>query len=385
MTMRMVLRKLAGIGLSFPVLVVLAALCIASIFIIMSATSSNDALKDAYSAQSKYLIAGAVVYLALGLTPYQNLVRLAPILYGVAIALLIAVYIPHIGKKVYNAYSWIRIGPVGFEPTEYAKLAYILAMAWFLRLRENTIHHLSTALMAFGFTLIPFILILKQPALGSASVFFPICFCMLFAAGARLRYIVLPIILVAGITLLTYYWIQVWNKPVPFLKPFQVFRIKEFFDPSLDPRGSGWQIDQSLIAIGSGGMDGKGWTQGTETSLGYLPKSTSYNDLIFAVVGELFGFRGGAALIICEGTVLLWCLWVAARAREKVGALVAVGVMAMLFTHIFVNIGMTIRLMPITGIPLPFISYGGTFLIVCLAAMGLVQSVWVHRKNLDRI
>jgi rod shape determining protein RodA len=140
-----------------------------------------------------------------------------------------------------------------------------------------------------------------------------------------------------------------------------------------------------MIAIGSGGWDGKGWRQGVETELGYLPKKTSYNDLIFPVVGEDFGFLGAAALIIGEGTVLLWCLWVAARARDKIGALLAVGVMTMLFTHIFVNIGMTIQLVPITGIPLPFVSYGGTFLLVCLAAMGLVQSVWVHRKNFDRI
>ena len=203
--------------------------------------------------------------------------------------------------------------------------------------------------------------------------------------GARLRYICCRSSLVVGVVVLTYYWIHVWDKPVPFLKAFQVDRIKIFFDPSLDPKGAGWQVDQSMIAIGSGGMDGKGWRQGTETALGYLPKNTSYNDLIFSVVGEDFGFRGGAALIICEGTVLLWCLWVAARARDKIGALLAVGVMTMLFTHIFVNIGMTIQVVPITGIPLPFVSYGGTFLIACLAAMGLVQSVWVHRKNFERI
>jgi len=119
--------------------------------------------------------------------------------------------------------------------------------------------------------------------------------------------------------------------------------------------------------------------------LGYLPKNTSYNDLIFPVVGEISGFRGASTLIIFEGTVLLWCLFVAARARDKIGALVAVGVMMMLFTHVFVNIGMTIQLVPITGIPLPFVSYGGTFLVACLAAMGLVQSVWVHRKNFERI
>jgi rod shape determining protein RodA len=383
--MRTALRKIAGIGSSFPILLVLAALCTASIFIIMSATSTNEALKHAYSQQIIYIIVGFVMYLVLAFTPYDLLVRSAPLLYGVAIVLLIAVFIPHIGKQVYHAYSWIRIGGFGFEPTEYAKLAYILGLAWFLTLREDSIHHIWTVLMAVGLTLVPFVLILKQPALGSAAVFFPICFCMLFAAGARLHHLLIPLVLVGSFAVLTYYWVHVWDKPVPFLKPFQAFRLRVFFDPHLDPKGAGWQVDQSLIAIGSGGMHGKGWMQGTETGLGYLPKNTSYNDLIFSVVGEIFGFLGGAALIICEGTVLLWCLWVAARARDKAGALVAVGVMAMLFTHIFVNIGMTIQLVPITGIPLPFISYGGTFVVACLAAMGLVQSVWVHRKNFDRV
>ena len=383
--MRILLRKMAGIGSSFPILIVLAALCIASIFIIISATYTNDALKDAYSSQFRYLIFGAIVYLALGLTPYATLIRISPILYGIAVVLLVAVYVPHLGKKVFGAYSWLKLGPLSFEPAEFAKLAYILGLAWLLKIRESKIHHLSTVLLAVAFTAIPFLLVLKQPALGTASVFFPVCFAMLFAAGARLHYILLPIIFVTSITVLAYYWIHVWDRPVPFLKPFQVQRIKIFFDPSLDPKGAGWQVDQSLIAIGSAGMTGKGWMQGTETVLGYLPKNTSYNDLIFPVAAEDFGFRGAATLIVCEGAVLLWCLWVAARARDKVGALVAVGVMAMLFTHVFVNIGMTIHLVPITGIPLPFISYGGTFVVACLAAMGLVQSVWVHRKNLERI
>jgi len=383
--MRTLIRKLGQVGWSFPVLIVLALLCVISIFAITSATYTNDRLQDAPSSQFKYIIVGCVVYLSMALFNYKKLVQISPILYVLAILLLVGVFIPHLGKKVYGAYSWIHFGSVGFEPAEFAKLSFILCMAWFLRIREKEIHRLSTVLIAVGITLVPFLLVLKQPALGSASVFFPICFCMLFAAGARVHYIILPIILVASAALFAYYWIHVWDKPVPFMKPFQVNRIKIFFDPSLDKQGSSWQINQSMIAIGSGGMYGKGWMQGTENVLGYLPKNTSYNDLIFSVVGEEKGFLGGAVLIICEGTVLLWCLWVAARAREKVGALVAVGVMAMLFTHIFVNIGMTIQVVPITGIPLPFISYGGTFLIACLAAMGLVESVWVHRKNFERI
>jgi rod shape determining protein RodA len=392
--MRTLFRKLGQVGWSFPIILTLLALCIASLFAITSATYGNDALKDAPASQSKYIIVGFLVYLGIALTPYQTLIRVSPILYGVGILLLVACFVPHIGKKTFGAYSWIKIGPLGFEPAEFAKLAYVLGLAWFLRVRENQIQNLSTVLMAFAIAAIPFVLVLKQPALGTASVFFPVCFAMLFAAGARPHHILLPLGLVAVATVFAYYWFHIWDKPgyvtvfnkqVTFLKEFQVNRIKIFFDPSLDPKGAGWQIDQSMIAIGSGGFDGKGWRQGTETVLGYLPKNTSYNDLIFPVVAEDFGFLGAAALIIGEGTVLLWCWWVAARARDKIGALLAVGVMTMLFTHIFVNIGMTIQLVPITGIPLPFVSYGGTFLVACLAAMGLVQSVWVHRKNFDRI
>jgi rod shape determining protein RodA len=227
--------------------------------------------------------------------------------------------------------------------------------------------------------------VLKQPALGTASVFFPVCFAMLFAAGARVHISSLPLAATACLVVAAYYWIHVWDRPVPFLKPFQVDRIKIFFDPEPRPKRRG---------LAGGPVDDRhrlrrhGWqglARGVETMLGYLPKNTSYNDLIFPVVGEISGFRGASTLIIFEGTVLLWCLWVAARARDKIGALLAVGVMTMLFTHIFVNIGMTIQLVPITGIPLPFVSYGGTFLVACLAAMGLVQSVWVHRKNFERI
>jgi len=383
--MRTLFRKLGQVGWSFPIILALLALCIASIFAITSATYGNDALKDAPASQSKYIVVGFLVYLAVALTPYQMLVRISPVLYAIGVCLLIACFIPHVGKKTFGAYSWIKIGPVGFEPAEFAKLTYILGLAWFLRVRENQIQSLYTVLMALAIAAVPFVLVLKQPALGTASVFFPVCFAMLWAAGARPHHLLIPLALAAGVAVLSYYWIHVWDKPVPFLKPFQVARIKVFFDPSLDPRDTGWQADQSMIAIGSGGIHGKGWRQGVETELGFLPKKTSYNDLIFPVVAEDFGFLGAAALIIGEGTVLLWCLWVAARARDKIGALVAVGVMTMLFTHIFVNIGMTIQLVPITGIPLPFVSYGGTFLLVCLAAMGLVQSVWVHRKNFERI
>ncbi len=382
--MRILFRKLGQVGWSFPIIMALLALCVASVFAITSATYNNDALKGAPLSQTYYIVAGFVVFLAAALTPYQTLVRISPILYAVGVVLLIACYVPHIGKLGHGAKSWVRVGPIGFEPAEFVKLAYILAMAWFLRVRENQIQSAYTVLMSLVITAVPFVLIKQQPALGTALVFYPVCFAMLFVAGTRVRYLLLLLVPVVCVVVMAYYWVHVWNKPVPFMKPFQVDRIKSFFDPSLDPKNKSWQVDQAMIAIGSGGLYGKGYRKGVETELGYLPKNTSYNDLIFPVVAEDFGFLGAAALIIGEGTVLLWCWWVAARARDKIGALVAVGVMMLLFTHIFVNVGMTIQLVPITGIPLPFVSYGGTFLVACLAAMGLVQSVWVHRKNFDR-
>jgi rod shape determining protein RodA len=382
--MRILFRKLGQVGWSFPIILALLALCIASIFAITSATYNNDALRGAPVAQTYYIIAGFVVFLVASLTPYQTLVRISPILYAIGVCLLIACFVPGLSKKTYGAHSWVKLGPIGFEPAEFVKLAYILAMAWFLRVRENQIQSAYTVLMALVITAVPFLLIKQQPALGTALVFYPVCFAMLFVAGTRVRYLLLLLAPVMFVTVLAYYWVHVWDKPVPFMKPFQVDRIKSFFDPSLDPKNKSWQVDQAMIAIGSGGLNGKGWRKGVETELGYLPKNTSYNDLIFPVVAEDFGFLGAAALIIGEGTVLLWCWWVAVRARDKIGALLAVGVMMMLFTHIFVNVGMTIQLVPITGIPLPFVSYGGTFLVACLAAMGLVQSVWVHRKNFDR-
>ncbi len=408
--MRALFRKLGQIGWSFPIILALSTLCIASIFVIISATYGNDALKDAPMKQVYYILAGFAVYFAIALVPYHWLVRISPILFGASVLMLIGVFIPGLRHKVFGAYSWLDIGPIRFEPAEFAKLAFILAMVWFLRVRETRMDKLSTVLMALGFTLIPFLLIKKQPALGSAGVFIPVFFVMVFAAGARLRHLALLVVMgVFGLGL--YYWVSTKfakTTEVAGVHSFQIDRIKSWVDPTLDKQGAAWQINQSQIAIGSGGVYGKvpldwdtlksipgalagksddvkSWMVDTQTGMGYLPKNTSYNDLIFSVVGELFGFRGGAVLIICEGTVLLWCLWVAAHARDKTGALLAVGVMAMLFAHIFVNIGMTIQVVPITGIPLPFVSYGGTFLIACLAAMGLVQSVWVHRKNFERI
>jgi len=165
------------------------------------------------------------------------------------------------------------------------------------------------------------------------------------------------------------------------LKAYQVNRIRTTFNPDLDPQGAGWAIRQSLIAVGSGGWKGKGYMQGDQNIYGFLPQTTSHNDYIFPVIAEEWGFVGGAGIIFIQALILWLILTIGASTQDRPGSLLCAGMAGMLFTHFFINVGMTIQLVPVTGIPLPFISYGGTFLVACMAGLGLVQSVWIHRKQ----
>ena len=259
------------------------------------------------------------------------------------------------------------------------KLAFLAgACALMVSMRER-IEKFSTVLALVGLALIPVFLILRQPDLGSAAVFLPMCFGLLFVGGTRLRYLLVPAGLGLAAACAIYFYVGHLNKELPFLKTYQNNRIRTFFDPNLDPLGAGWTIRQSIIAIGSGGLTGKGYLHGDQNLYGFLPKNIAYNDFIFSVLGEEWGFMGGAALILGQAGLLLCVAWIGWRAPDFTGRLLAGGVLGMLFTHFFINVGMTIKVVPITGIPLPFVSYGGTFLAVCMAAMGLMQSVWRQR------
>jgi rod shape determining protein RodA len=284
-------------------------------------------------------------------------------------------------RPINGATHWIHVGPLSLQPAELCKISYIFLAAAILLHREKELKNFSTFALTLAVALLPMALILKQPDLGSAAVFLPIAFVMMFVGGVRLRYLLVPLALGGLVVAYTYFGVYQRGWHIPGLREYQLNRIKTFYNPNLDPKGTGWTINQSLLAIGSGGFTGKGWCNGTQNVLGYLPKNIAYNDFIFSVIGEEEGFLGGAAIIVLEGIILLSCLRVAAAARDQTGVLMACGVAAMLFTHVFVNIGMTSQVVPITGIPLPFISYGGTFLVICLTAMGLVQSVWIHRRS----
>ncbi len=367
--------------LDWPFLGILLVLCGASIAVIYSATYTSDTaeFRDAYRAQMYWVPIALAAFFFFALTDYNTWVRLSIPIFAIVFVLLIAV---HFTRPVNGATNWLRFGPVGIQPAELCKLSFILLVSYLLlRLQEQEkIQNFSTFALIVFVTLVPMASILKQPDLGSASVFLPISFVMMFIAGVRLRYLMVPVLLAAFLVGYTYFGVHQRNWGVPGLKPYQLNRIKVFYNPNLDPKNAGWTINQSLLAIGSGGFRGKGWCNGTQNILGYLPKNIAYNDFIFSVIGEEEGFIGGAALIILEGIILLNCLRVAASSKDQTGSLIAAGITAMLFTHIFVNIGMTMQVVPITGIPLPFMSYGGTFLVICMAAMGLIQSIWIHRK-----
>ena len=367
-------------GLHWPSLFLMTGLCAFGVMVIYSATHTSESadLRNAAVQQAAWVGLGLVCFFLLSFSDYHRWVAQGWLWFAAGLFLLILVLV--FGREVNGAKSWIRLGPVGFQPAEVMKLAFLAgACALLVSLRER-MEQFRTVLALVGLALIPVILILRQPDLGSAAVFMPMCFGLLFAGGTRLRYLLIPAGAGLAAVLAIYIYVGQMGKELPFLKTYQNNRIRTFFDPNLDPLGAGWTIRQSIIAIGSGGVSGKGYLRGDQNLYGFLPKNIAYNDFIFSVLGEEWGFFGGAALILGQAGLLLCIAWIGWHAPDFPGRLLAGGILGMLFTHFFINVGMTIKVVPITGIPLPFVSYGGTFLAVCMAAMGLMQSIWRQRQ-----
>jgi rod shape determining protein RodA len=288
------------------------------------------------------------------------------------LAVLALLLVLVVGVKVYGARRWLGWGRFGIQPAELGKLAMIVGMAYYLFHRTPDQRKqwatVGGALVLMG---MPLVLILVEPDLGSALTLVPITFGMLFVAGARLKH--LALVLLVGLCLTPVAWVN--------MKKYQRERLTVFVNPGRDPLGAGWNLNQSLIAVGSGGVTGKGFLQGTQNSLGYLPRTVTPNDFLFSVIGEEKGFVGGACVVGMYAVLLGRGLRIAAQARDRLGALLATGIVMMLFFHVFVNMGMTIGLMPVTGVPLPLLSYGGSFVLVTMTALGLLQNIWIHRRN----
>jgi len=367
-------------GLHWLSFFLMTGLCAFGVMVIYSATHTSESadLRNAAIQQAAWVGLGLVCFFLLSFSDYHRWVAQGWFWFAAGLLLLIVVLV--FGREVNGAKSWIRLGPVGFQPAEVMKLAFLAGACALLVAMRERIEQFRTVLALVGLALLPVCLILRQPDLGSAAVFLPMCFGLLFAGGTRLRYLLVPAGVGLAAVLAIYIYVGQMGKELPFLKTYQNNRIRTFFDPNLDPLGAGWTIRQSIIAIGSGGVTGKGYLRGDQNLYGFLPKNIAYNDFIFSVLGEEWGFLGGAALILGQAGLLLCIAWMGWHAADFPGRLLAGGILGMLFTHFFINVGMTIKVVPITGIPLPFVSYGGTFLAVCMAAMGLMQSIWRQRQ-----
>ncbi|MEJ6950458.1 rod shape-determining protein RodA [Natronospora cellulosivora (SeqCode)] len=324
------------------------------------------------------IIMGIILIIFLQFFDYNSFNHYSSIIYLATISVLFIILL--IGYTVAGGQRWINFGPINFQPSEMAKIAMILVLASVIDKNQEQLQSLRGFVKPFIVILIPFLLILRQNDLGTALVLLAIFIGMLYVGGANGR--IMAVIFGGGFTVVVMFILShfIFGTPLVFIKPYQLNRLIVFVNPGIDPGGIGYNLIQSMIALGSGQVLGKGWFSGTQNQLRFLPEK--HTDFIFSVVGEEFGFIG-IMIIVLLYMFLLWQIFnIAANARENYGKLIAAGVGSMFFFQVFQNIAMTMGMMPITGLPLPFISYGGSSMLSSLIAIGLVLNVNMRRKKI---
>ncbi len=338
---------------------------------------------------------GAAVTLCL--VDYQTLGRWAFVVYWLMIFMLIAVLIPGVGTWRLGARRWFDLHVFMLQPSEFTKLAFIMAQASFLSRPIEELKQPLNFWKAIGLMLLPFVLIMKEPDLGSALVLLPAGFAMMLVAGTPRKYLyrLVGCVGVFGALFLVDVLFAPKNWQIK-LEPYQRQRLLVYFGRDFaaddateqekkDARRlqfeKSYQSRQALISVGSGGLTGKGWHKGDQTALGFLPPGAAHNDFIFSVIAEEEGFVGSLVVLTLYAVVLFTGIRTAGQARDRLGKIMAAGVVTLLFSHVFINIGMNIRIVPVTGIPLPLLSYGGSSVLVSLIAMGLLQNVHIYRKG----
>lgn len=320
--------------------------------------------------QSTFVVLGVLAFLVATILSDRQWRLLTPWVYGSTLLLLILVLAP-VGAIRQGAQRWISLGLFDLQPSEVAKPAVIMALAALLAgATENKVKW-SRIFRAFGVVVVPAILIFLQPDLGTMLVFGFVTVVMLFVAGTDMRQLaILGFIAIASLIIAI---------EANVLADYQVDRLTGFLNPGEQTLSINYNQNQSQIAIGGGGMFGQGLFEGTQTNLAFVPSQTT--DFIFTAVAEQLGFIGATTVIALYALLILRLLLIAAAARDRFGQLVAAGMAAMIAFHVFVNIGMTIGLLPVTGLPLPFLSFGGSFYISTLFSMGVAHSVWIHRSR----
>src|SRR5262245_31020959 len=376
-------------------LMTLGGLFIYSAPMVSDAAQNSAWFNQPWVRQIFWYMAGLAVAAVVCTVDYRTLARWAVPVFWLTIFLLALVLVA--GTKRGGARRWFDLGFFSLQPSEFAKLAFILVMASFLSRPPEELRTSRIFWRAMGLIALPFLLILKEPDLGSALVLVPTGLIMLFVAGVPRRFLFR---LCGGVCLIGALFLVdvLWAPPGWWqikLEDYQRQRLLVYFGADFAPPGASpaeraaarrtqfeksYQVRQALISVGSGGLLGKGWHKGNQTALGFLPPGAAHNDFIFSVIAEEEGFVGSIAVLTLYGVILFTGLRIAGQARDRLGKLMAVGVVALLFSHVFINIGMNIRIVPVTGIPLPLLSYGGSSVMGSLIAMGLLQNVCIYRK-----
>ncbi len=356
--------------------VILIALVMAVTFIgmlfVYSATKSYDNHIKYIVVQSVALILGLILMYYVTRIDYEHLSTFWPFIVGFCLFLLVLVMFVGTGETSTGTKGWIRIGSIGIQPSELVKIGFIITLAKHLSTVEDDVNYIKNVLYLLLHLAVPVGLIMLQPDAGTAMVFAFIFIVMVFVAGIDWRYIATAFGSFAVFATLAWSFL---------LSNYQRERFLVFFNPEKDPGGFGYHVMQSKIAIGSGKIFGKGIFKGIQTQLGFLPEK--HTDFIFAVIGEEAGLIGCFLIVGLLIGIIIRCIYIGRNAKNSIGTFMCVGVVAMWLFHTFENIGMTIGLMPVTGIPLPFVSYGGSSLMTNFIALGLVLSVRMRRRTIN--
>ncbi len=345
-----------------------AILAITIIGLVNLYSATRVAPHGLYQAQLGWFAAGLVVFVATAAIDYRAFERLAYALYGVGLVLLVAVLVG--GRVVKGSSRWLSFGPVGIQPSELAKIAVLIGLAKLfsgdpLDLALRPWRYMAAGMAMMG---LPLALIMKQPDLGTALILYLVATTMMMLVPLQLhvKLLRLGFDLVGGVALFLFK-----------LHGYQKKRLMTFLDPTLDPSGAGWHARQAIFAVGSGRWTGKGWLHGTQNQLQFLPEH--WTDFPFAVFAEEWGFLGCVLLLGCYLFLILWALNLAAEARDRFAQGLCVGAAALIFWHVFFNIGMVAGILPVVGVTLPLVSYGGSSLITIMIALGLLMNVSIRR------
>lgn len=356
----------------WTLLALVLSICVIGILNIYSAGFSvGERQIPVYLKQTQWIALGLIFMIITFLIDYRTINQFAYIIYGISVAFLVLVFFH--GSIMHGSRRWIALGIFSFQPSELMKLTIIIALARYLDDHKSPEpYKLKELFVPLLIVIIPFLLILRQPDLGTALILIIVFTSIIFFIGVNWKSVIIA--LSGGLMLIPIGWV--------FLKGYQKERLITFLNPENDPLGAGYHIIQSMIAVGSGGIFGKGFLNGSQTQLKFLPEQQT--DFIFSVFAEEWGFMGGLFLIIMFITLILWGLKIALHARDSLGTIIAFGIIALISWEVFINIGMVLGILPVVGIPLPFLSYGGSAMVSLMTAIGLLMNISVRRFILQR-